>query len=270
MSHRIEHDRKPLRQGHRHRRPLARRQLHHVERHPLDDAFEILRRLGSGTPENLAHVFGVGKQIRIMRGDLANSRVHGEGDLDQLVERRLVIGRAQRAVIIGPIEGLQRGAGFEHAPAPGANHAPGHVEQAEPRRMRQRRDHRLLAQAVRRGEGERIDPVERPVRGQFDLGLERRGDLGVGGSNSANPKARRLQPWRSPQWRLIAVSRPIWGGATGFTRGRPRGCRMTSFRQSCVSPRLASRSKSCSSAISGSKSLSATIVGPSEGAWSGS
>ena len=68
------------------------------------------------------------------------------------------------------IEGLQGRGRFEHAAAAGTEHVPGHVEDAEPRRMDERADRRFLVEAVRGGEGERVDAVERPVRARMAVG----------------------------------------------------------------------------------------------------
>ena len=45
------------------------------------------------------------------------------------------------------IEGLQGRGRFEYAAAAGTEHVPGHVEDAEPRRMDERTDHRFLVEA---------------------------------------------------------------------------------------------------------------------------
>ncbi len=74
------------------------------------------------------------------------------------------------------IEGLQGRGRFEYAAAAGTEHVPGHLEDAEPRRMDERTDHRFLVEAVRGGEGERVDAVERPVRRGFDRRLQLVGD----------------------------------------------------------------------------------------------
>ena len=49
-------------------------------------------------------------------------------------------------------DGLQRGAGFEHAAAAGAEHVPGEIEEAEPGGMQERRDGALLAEPDLGGE----------------------------------------------------------------------------------------------------------------------
>ena len=149
----VEDDRKSLRQGERHRRLFACSELHHVERHPLDGAFDILGHVIARAPEDLAHIFGEGKRIGIMRGDAANARVDRERDLDQLVERRFVIGRAKRAIIVGVTEGLQGRARLEHAAASRAQHVPRHVEQSEPRRMDEAADGLFLVETMRLGIG---------------------------------------------------------------------------------------------------------------------
>ena len=75
--------------------------------------------------------------MRVVRRDPAHARADGEGDFDHLVERRLVAGGAQRAVIFVLVHGLERRVGVEHAAAARAEHVPRHFEQAEPGRMQE-------------------------------------------------------------------------------------------------------------------------------------
>ena len=179
MGDRIESDDEALRQRQRHRGFFAWLKLHQVERHLLDRALEVLRNHGAGAPEDLPHVFGKGQSARIMRADAPDSRIDGEGDFDQLVEGRLVILHAERAEIVVAIDALQGDGRFEHAAAAGAEHVPRHVEEAEPRRMNERADRRLLVEPALGGESERVDAVERPVRPGFDRRLQRVGDVRV-------------------------------------------------------------------------------------------
>ena len=95
MAYRIECDDEALRQRQRHGRLFARLKLHQVERHPVDRALDVLGNDGAGAPEDLAHVFGMGEGARIVRGDAPDPRVDREGDLDELVERRLVVLHAE-------------------------------------------------------------------------------------------------------------------------------------------------------------------------------
>ena len=104
----------------------------------------------------------------------------GEGDLDEFVERRRVVRRAERARVFGAAQRFQRGAGFKNAAAAGTEHVPGHVEEAQTRGVHQRADHRLLAELMAGGEGERIDATERPVRRGFNRSLKCIGDSRIG------------------------------------------------------------------------------------------
>ena len=53
----------------------------------------------AGAEIDLAEIFDRRQLVRIVRGDAAHARVDGEGDLDHLVERRLVVGGAERAAV---------------------------------------------------------------------------------------------------------------------------------------------------------------------------
>ncbi len=94
-----------------------------------------------------------------------------------LIESRFVILDAERTKIVVAIEGLQGRGRLEHAAAARTEHVPGHVEEAEPRRMDERADHRLLVEPALGGEGERVDAVQRLVRSGFDGGFQRVGDV---------------------------------------------------------------------------------------------
>ena len=100
MRHRLEQDDEVGRQRQRQLRLLARADLHRVDGellHLLDEV--LLGQIDAGAPEDLPEVFPHRQQMRIVRRDPAHARAHGEGDLDHLVERRLVGARAQRAVV---------------------------------------------------------------------------------------------------------------------------------------------------------------------------
>ena len=207
----VEDDRKSLRQGQRHRGLFACSELHHVERHPLDGAFNILRHVIARAPEDLAHVFGEGKRIRVMRGDAANALVDRERDLDQLVERRFVIGRAQRAIIVGVIEGLEPRARLEHAAASRAQHVPRHVEQSKPRRMDKAADGLFLVETMRFSIGERIDAVERSIRVRFNRCLQSLDHRRIGGLPQKSKQCLRVShrdPRRSAGRSIGRVSTP--------------------------------------------------------------
>jgi hypothetical protein len=116
----------------------------------------------------------------------------GEGDLDEFVERRRVVRRAERARVFGAVERFQRGAGFKNAAAAGTEHVPGHVEEAQTRGVHQGGDHRLFAQSMAGGEGERIDATERSVRRGFNRSLKRIGDSRIGRLPQERPQRLRF------------------------------------------------------------------------------
>ena len=82
--------------------------------------------------------------------------IDGEGDFDEFVERRRVVGGAEGARIFRAIEGFQRVASFEHAAATWTEHVPGNVEETDAGAMHERADHRLFAEFMAGGEGKRI------------------------------------------------------------------------------------------------------------------
>ena len=130
MRDRIKNNAKLGRHCQRHRRFLAGPQFHDVERDLVHGALQVVRKLNSGAPEDLAHVLGQGKRVGIVRRDPPDLLMDGEGDLDEFVERRRVVRRAERARVFGAVERFQRGTGFKNAAAAGTEHVPGHVEEA--------------------------------------------------------------------------------------------------------------------------------------------
>ena len=117
-----------------------------------------------------------------MGGDPAHPRADREGHLDHLVERRFVSGGAQRAAVFGAVHGFERRAGVEDAAAAGAEHVPGQLEEAEPRRVQEGRDDALLVETVPGRERQRVRPVERMVRRLPDELLDRGHRRLVGGA----------------------------------------------------------------------------------------
>ena len=134
---------------------------------------EIVRQVDARAPEMLAGIFDVGQRIRIVPRDPAHARAYGEHDLDHLVQRRLVAASTQRAVVFIVVDRLQRRAGFQHAAAAGAQHVPGHVEDAEPRRMQERGDGVLLVEVIGFGEVEHIEPAQGAVAALRDQPFDR-------------------------------------------------------------------------------------------------
>ena len=128
----------------------------------------------------------------IVRRDPPDLLMDGEGDLDEFIERRRVVRRAERARVFGAVERFQCGAGFKNAAAAGTQHVPGHVEEAQTRGVNQRADHRLFAKSMAGGEGERIDTAERPVRRGFNRSLKRIGDSRIGRLPQERPERLRF------------------------------------------------------------------------------
>ena len=112
------------------------------------------------------------REFGIVRGDAPDARVDGKGDLDQLVERRLMGFSAERAEVLVPVDGLQRPGGLQDAAAARAKHVPRHVEEPQPRGMDERPDRRFLVETVALRESQGIDAVERPVGRRGDGGFQ--------------------------------------------------------------------------------------------------
>src|SRR5260370_37847826 len=119
---------------------LARRQLDRVEGNVLDQPAERLDvgEVDSRAKEDLMIEIPNRKGVGIMRGDLADTRVHREGDFDRLVECRLVPGGTECAIVAVPIDGIQRRVGFEHAAATYAENIPLEFEKPAPCRAPKR------------------------------------------------------------------------------------------------------------------------------------
>jgi hypothetical protein len=98
-----------------------------------------------------------------VRRDPAQAGTDGKGDLDHLVEGRLIAGGAERAVIgllVDRPEGL---GGLEHAAATGAEDVPAQLEQPQARGMQEPADRFFLVQPALGGKAQRIDPAQLPV-----------------------------------------------------------------------------------------------------------
>ena len=95
-----------------------------------------------------------------MRSDSAHSPADRERDLDHLVERRPVAGRAQCAVVFLLVDALQCRAGIEHATAAGAQHVPRQLEHSEARGMQKGCNGALLIDPGSAREIDHIDAAE--------------------------------------------------------------------------------------------------------------
>ena len=110
----------------------------------------------------------------------AHARAHRERHLHHLVERGLVAGRAERAVILARLDRLERGAGIENAAAARAQHVPGEIEQAQARRMQEGRDQALRVEPGLGREIRNVDAVEVAILSVPDQPLDRIRRIGVG------------------------------------------------------------------------------------------
>ena len=134
----------------RHLRLLAGRKLDRVdgELAPACSSKAGLGQIEAGAPEDLPEVFPHRQRLRIVRRDPPHARAHGEGDLDHLVQRRLVGARAERAVVGFLVHRLELLAGVEHPAAARAQHVPVQLEQADPRGMQEAADGLFLVEAA--------------------------------------------------------------------------------------------------------------------------
>ena len=165
VRHRIEDNDELLRQLHRQHGLFARRKLDRIDRELGQAVAQRLRQIDAGAPENLPVIFDFRQRVGTVRGDAANARAHRERDLDHLVERRLIAGGAQPAIVLVAIDGLKRRAGLEHAAATGTEDVPGQLENPEPRGVQERRDGTLLVEAVLGSKGNRIHSAKVAIGG---------------------------------------------------------------------------------------------------------
>ena len=153
---------------------LAGAELDRIDGDLFQDLFEAgLRQIDAGAPENLAEVFPHRQHVRIVRRDPAHPRADREGDLDHLVERRLVGLRAQRAVVGLLVHRLELQARIEHAAAARAQHVPVQLEQAEPRGVQEGADDLLLVEPALGGERQHVDADRCAVLAVADQRLDR-------------------------------------------------------------------------------------------------
>jgi hypothetical protein len=154
-------------------RLVAGGQFEGFEHDLLEHLLEILRQREAGAEVDLAEIFERRQLVWVLGGDSAHPRAHGESYLHHLVQRRLVIGGAERAEILVALHGLQRGVGLQYAAATGTEHVPRHVENADPCGMQECGDGAVVVQPVRGGEGHGVDAAELPVVGLRDETLHR-------------------------------------------------------------------------------------------------
>src|SRR6478735_6545966 len=97
---------------------------------------------------DLAHILHWGQLVRVVGLDSAHPRTDGEGDLDHLVESRLVSSGAQPTIVGLAVHGPQADAGLQNGAATWAEDVPGHVEDADLCRMQESRDHKRFVESL--------------------------------------------------------------------------------------------------------------------------
>ena len=163
-------------------RPFAGLQLDRFQ-HGLAAELVEVARLGecdARSEEDLPVVIPEAEAVRLMRGDAADTGAHREAHLHGVVERRLVGHPAERAMVVLLPHALQRGVGVEDASAARAEDVPGHLEQAQPRRMQEGRDHLLLVQAAAGREADGVDARELLIGAVPHKILDRADRFGIG------------------------------------------------------------------------------------------
>ena len=154
---------------------LSGRQLQRIERDLVDELLEALvRQPDARAPEDLPVIIPLIERVRIVRRDFPRARRDGERHLHHLVEIRLVAGGAERAGVVLAVHRFQRLRSVEHAAAAGAEHVPRELEQSQPRRMQEGRDHALLIEPAGGRKVEHVEPAQRRVRGLVDEPFDRR------------------------------------------------------------------------------------------------
>ena len=95
-----------------------------------------------------------------MSGDSAHLRADGEGDLHHLVQRGLIAGGAERALVVLFVHVSQGRGRVEHAAAAGTQDIPRQLENADARGVQERGDHSFFVQAALGREIEDVDAAK--------------------------------------------------------------------------------------------------------------
>ena len=125
---------------------------------------KIRGKIDAGAPEDLAKVVPDRERIGIVSRDSAHLRADGEGDLHHLVQRRLIAGGAERALVVLLVHVSQGRSRVEHAAAAGTQDIPRQLENANARGVQERGDHSLFVQAALRCEIEDVDAAKFVIR----------------------------------------------------------------------------------------------------------
>ena len=95
-----------------------------------------------------------------MPGDAAHPRAHGERYFYHLIERWLVTGRAQNAIVFTAVNVLESRPCSKDAAATGTKYIPGQLEYAETRGMQKRSNGALFVKSMLAGKDERVDAAK--------------------------------------------------------------------------------------------------------------
>ena len=137
MRDRINNDDELRRQLQRKQRLFTGREFDLIENDLFDELLEIIRNVDPRAPESLTKILSERELVRVVRCDPAHPAADRERDLDHLVERRPVAGRAQCAVVLLLVDALQCRAGIENPAATRAQHVPRQLEDPEARGMQE-------------------------------------------------------------------------------------------------------------------------------------
>ena len=105
---------------------------------------------------------------------------YSEGNLDHLVEGRLIAVGAERAIVRLLVHRPELLVDIEHPAAFRTQDVPGQLEQPEPRRMEKGADCCLLVEAALLRKTQDVDTAQIPVFALMDQGLNRSYNLGSG------------------------------------------------------------------------------------------
>ena len=108
----------------------------------------------------LAKVVPDRKCIRIVRGDSAHLGAHGEGDLDHLIECRLIARRTEGALVGLLVYTSQGSGGVEYAAAARTQDVPRQLENSNAGCVQERGDDALFVKAPFSRKIQNVDPAK--------------------------------------------------------------------------------------------------------------
>src|SRR5437660_976382 len=98
--------------------------------------------------------------MKTVRGDPPDLGADCKGNLDLLVDRRLVAASAESAMVVFMAQGFQRVMRIQNAAAAGTEHVPGEVEQTHPCGMQETGNDSLFIETGALGKFQRVDSIE--------------------------------------------------------------------------------------------------------------